>query len=109
MAVDLIDLVKGYLTPDVIQSAATYVGESGGTTQKVLAGIVPTLIGALMNKASTTDGAQQIVGLLDAGKYDGSALTSVTRLFGGGVVTQSTLGTGKGLLDSLFGARIGDA
>jgi OmpA-OmpF porin, OOP family len=108
MAVDLIDLVKGYLTPDVIQNTATYVGESGGTTQKALAGIVPTLIGALMNKASTSDGAQQLVGLLDAGKYDGGALTSVTRLFGGGVVTQSTLSAGKGLLDSLFGARIGD-
>jgi outer membrane protein OmpA-like peptidoglycan-associated protein len=108
MAVDLIDLVKGHLTPDVIQNAATYVGESSGTTQKALVGIVPTLIGALMNKASTSEGAQQLVGLLDAGKYDGSALTSVSRLFGGGVVTQSTLNAGKGLLDSLFGAKMGD-
>jgi len=108
MAVDLMDLVKGYVTPDVIENAATYVGESKGTTQKALAGIVPTLIGALMNKASTSEGAQQLVGLLDAGKYDGSALTSVTRLFGGGVVTQTTLSAGKGLLDSLFGAKMGD-
>ena len=28
MQIDLVDLVKGYLTPDVIQQVATHVGES---------------------------------------------------------------------------------
>ncbi len=42
MAIDLVDLVKGYLTPDGIQKAASHVGESNGATQKALAGIVPT-------------------------------------------------------------------
>jgi hypothetical protein len=84
MAIDLVELVKGYLTPDVIQRAATQVGESSRATQKALAGIVPTLVGALTQTASTTDGAQQLVRMLDAGKYDGSGLRSVTSLFGGG-------------------------
>ena len=107
MAIDLVDLVKGYLTPDVIQQAATHVGESSGATQKALVGIVPTLIGALTNTASTNAGAQQLVRMLDAGKYDGSVLNSVTSLFGGGMTTQSALSAGKGILDSLFGAKIG--
>lgn len=107
MAIDLVELVKGYLTPDVIQRAATQVGESSGATQKALAGIVPTLVGALTQTASTTDGAQQLVRMLDAGKYDGSGLRSVTSLFGGGVTTQGALGAGKGILDSLFGAKVG--
>ena len=38
MAMDLVELVKGYLTPDVIQRAASYTGESSGATQKALAG-----------------------------------------------------------------------
>jgi OOP family OmpA-OmpF porin len=107
MAIDLVDLVKGYLTPDVIQKAAAHVGESSVATQKTLAGIVPTLVGALANTASTDDGAQQLVRMLDAGKYDGSVLNSVTSLFGGGMVTQNALSAGKGILDSLFGAKIG--
>ncbi len=107
MAIDLVDLVKGYLTPDVIQKAANYVGESGEVTQRALAGIVPTLVGALTSKASTSDGAQQLARMLDVGKYDGSALDSVTSLFGGGVATQSAASAGKGIVDSLFGARIG--
>jgi OOP family OmpA-OmpF porin len=107
MAVDLVDLVKGYLTSDIIQQAATHVGESSGATQKALAGIVPTLVGALTNLASTNDGAQQLVRMLDAGPYDGSALNNVTSLFGGGVATQIAASAGQGILDSLFGAKIG--
>jgi OOP family OmpA-OmpF porin len=107
MAIDLVDLVKGYLTPDVIQKAAAHVGKSSVATQKTLAGIVPALVGALANTASTDDGAQQLVRMLDAGKYDGSVLNSVTSLFGGGMATQNALSAGKGILDSLFGAKIG--
>ena len=107
MAMDLVELVKGYLTPDVIQRAAGQVGESSGATQKALAGIVPTLLAGLTNMGSTPDGAQQLARMLDAGKYDGSGLRNVTSMFGGGVATQGALGAGKGILESLFGAKVG--
>jgi Bacterial protein of unknown function (DUF937) len=107
MAIDLIDLVKGYLTPDVIQKAAGNVGESTSATQKSLAGIVPTLVGALANTASTNDGAQQLTRMLDTGKYDGSILDNVGSLFGGGTSTQTAMNTGKGILDRLLGSKIG--
>jgi OmpA-OmpF porin, OOP family len=67
---------------------------------------VPTLVSALMNTASTNEGAQQLARTLDTGKYDGSALNSVTSLFGGGMTTQSALGAGRGILDSLFGSKL---
>jgi hypothetical protein len=76
MQIDLVDLVKGYLTPDVIQQVATHVGESPVATQKALTGIVPTLVGALTNTASTNQGAQQLVRMLDDGRYDGSVSTA---------------------------------
>src|SRR5262245_1322681 len=106
MAIDLMDMVKGYLTPDVIQRAASSVGESNGATQKALAGIVPTLVAGLANTASTNDGTQQLMQMLDAGKYDGSALGSVASLFSGGEATQHAVKTGKGILDSLFGGKV---
>src|SRR5262245_48369840 len=108
MAIDLVDLVKDYLTPDVVQRAAGYVEESPAATQKALAGIVPTLIGALTEKSATPDGAQQLGRLMESEHYDGGALANVSGLFGGGVATQSALGSGKSLLEWLFGARIGD-
>src|SRR5262245_47620341 len=74
MAIDLMDLVKGHLTPDVIQQVASSVGESNSATQKALAGVEPTLVAGLANRASTSNGIQQLMGMLDTGKYDGSAL-----------------------------------
>src|SRR4030095_15826682 len=106
MAVDLVDLVKRYITPDLIRKAAGYVGETSGATQKALGGIVPTLVSALVHTASTDDGAKQLARTLYTGKYDGSALNSVTSLFAGGMTTQSALGAGKGILDSLFGSKL---
>jgi OmpA-OmpF porin, OOP family len=44
MAVNLVELAKGYLTPDIITKAASFVGESEPATQKAMNGIVPTLI-----------------------------------------------------------------
>jgi OmpA-OmpF porin, OOP family len=108
MTIDLVDLVRGYLTPDVIRSAAGYVGEPSGSTQKALASIVPTVVGILANTASTKDGAQQLVRMLEAGQFDGSALSSVTSLFGGGAATQNALRSGKSILESLLGVPMGD-
>jgi outer membrane protein OmpA-like peptidoglycan-associated protein len=107
MATNLLDLVKGYLTPDVVEKAASYVGESGSATSKAFAGIVPTLLAALANLGSTSGGVQQIIGMLESGKYDGSALASPGGLFGGGVSAQSVVGAGKGILESLFGSKLG--
>ncbi len=107
MATNLLDLVKGYLTPDIVDKAASNVGESGPATQKALAGIIPTILAALMNQGSTSGGVQQIAQMLDTGRYDGSALANLGSLFGGGSSTQDALGAGKGILESLFGSKLG--
>jgi outer membrane protein OmpA-like peptidoglycan-associated protein len=105
MAVNLLELVKGYLTPDIIQKAASFVGESESATQKAMTGIVPTLIGAMANQASTTGGAEKISRMLDTGKYDGSLLNNLGSLFSGGETTQKAITGGKDVLSSLFGNK----
>ena len=105
MAVNLVELAKGYLTPDVIQKAATFVGESESATQKAMNGIVPTLIAALANQASTSGGAEKLGRILDTGKYDGSALNNLASLFGGGETTQKAIAEGKNILSSIFGGK----
>jgi len=105
MAVNLVELAKGYLTPDIIQKAASFVGESESTTQKAMNGIVPTLIAALANQASTSGGAEKLSRILDTGKYDGSALNNLGSLFSGGETTQKAITQGKDTLSSLFGSK----
>jgi len=105
MAVNLVELAKGYLTSDIIQKAASFVGESESTTQKAMNGIVPTLIAALANQASTSGGAEKLSRILDTGKYDGSALNNLGTLFSGGETTQKAVTGGKDILSSLFGSK----
>jgi OmpA-OmpF porin, OOP family len=105
MAVNILDLVKGYLTPDVIQKAATFVAESPSATQSALAGGVPAVIGALSEMASTRAGADQIGRMLDAGRFDGAALNAPAGFFSGIGTSQSLVETGRGLLGSLFGGK----
>ena len=105
MAVNLIELAKGYLTPDIIQKAASFVGESEPATQKGVNGIIPTLIAGLANQASTSGGAEKLSRILDTGKYDGSALNNLGSLFSGGETTQKAVTQGKDILSSLFGNK----
>ena len=105
MAVNLIELAKGYLTPDIIRKASSFVGESESATQKAMNGIVPTLIAALANQASTSAGAEKLSRILDTGKYDGSALNNLGTLFSGGETTQKAVTEGKDILSTLFGNK----
>jgi outer membrane protein OmpA-like peptidoglycan-associated protein len=105
MAVNLVELVKGYLTPDILQKAGSFVGESEPATQKAMNGIVPTVIAALANQASTTSGAEKLSQVLDAGKYDGTALNNLGSLFSGGETTQKAITQGKDILSLLLGNK----
>ena len=106
MATNLVDLVRGYLTTDIVQKAASFVGESEPATQKAMNGIVPTVIAAMANQASTTGGAEKLIQTLDTGKYDGSALNNLGGLLSGGERTQQAVTQGKDILSSLFGNKI---
>ena len=68
-------------------------------------GIVPTLIAAFANQASTSGGAEKLGRMLDTGKYDGSALNNLGSLFSGGETTQKAINQGKDTLSSLFGGK----
>ena len=105
MAVNLVELVKGYLTPDILQKAGSFVGESESATQKAMNGIVPTLLAAMANQASTAGGAEKLSRMLDIGKYDGSALNNLGSLFSGGETTRKAVTDGKDILSSLLGNK----
>ena len=105
MTTNLVDLIRGYLTPDIVKKASTFVGESESATQKAVSGIVPALLAAMANQASTTDGAERLSRMLDTGKYDGSALNNLGSLFSGGEATQKVITEGKNVLGSLLGGK----
>jgi OOP family OmpA-OmpF porin len=107
MALNLIDLAKDYLTPDVISKLSGIVGESPVATQKAVGAIVPSLAGIACNQASSPGGASKIMGLLNSSGLDSGVLNNFSGALNGGAETEGLLSTGSNLLRGLLGDKLG--
>jgi outer membrane protein OmpA-like peptidoglycan-associated protein len=58
MSINVIQLVQGALTESVLQQLATKLGVAPEAAKRVVGMIAPALVGSLMNKASSPEGAR---------------------------------------------------
>jgi OmpA-OmpF porin, OOP family len=107
MAVDLLDLAKGYLTPSTVSKIAETIGENPAATQKAIEVAVPTLAGVACNQASTPSGATKLFSLLGPSKLDPGLLTNFTSHLGGGAGSESLMRSGEELISGLLGNNAG--
>lgn len=105
MAVNLLNLVQGQLSGDVVARIASMIGESPGATESAVASAVPAMLATLAQKATTTQGASELVSLIQRTGVADSSLASLPNLIAGGS-TPDVAGMGGQLLDSLFGSRL---
>jgi outer membrane protein OmpA-like peptidoglycan-associated protein len=107
MAVNLLDLAKTALTPDLMQKISALIGESPANTQKAVDGAIPSVLAGLLNfAASSPDGPARLISLLTQGNY-ANLLGNLSSLLSGGSATQDLLKTGKDLLSVIFGGKLG--
>ncbi|WP_262919154.1 DUF937 domain-containing protein [Niabella hibiscisoli] len=66
MSINIVDLVKNYVSPDLISRASALLGESDSGISKALSGLIPSILGGVVAKGtqSETDAGQ----LLNAAK-----------------------------------------
>lgn len=102
---NLLETLKGYVTPDLIGRAAALLGESEPGVSKAVGGILPTVLGGLLGKAASTGGANELMGLFAAGAHNGDILDNVPDLLDGATATAPE--TGGALLGSLLGDKTG--
>lgn len=88
---NLVDLVKSQLTPDVLGKLAGQIGASESQAKSVVGAAVPTLLSALAGSASQAGGAQKML----------SALSGLGSM--GDILSGASLEKGSGLLGSLLG------
>jgi outer membrane protein OmpA-like peptidoglycan-associated protein len=100
----LMDAVKGQLTPDVVKSASSLVGESESSTHLALNSAVPSVLSGLVNLVSSRDGANNLAGLIRDGSY-GALVDNVRSIFSGGTATNNMLSAAPQLLGTIFGGR----
>lgn len=106
MATNLIDTVKEYLTPDIMQKISSIIGETPGTAQKGLDSVIPALLARMADLSSSADGASQLSNLMDKATNNGNLLSNLPGQLSGGTATQTLLNTGSSILSTLFGDRL---
>ncbi len=104
MSFNLLDTVKGYIGNELVSKAAGHLGESESGISKALGGILPSILGGVVSKA--TSGGEGASGIMDMAKgaLGSGLLGNLGSFFGGG---DSILSKGAGLLSGLFGDKAG--
>ncbi|NAW51847.1 OmpA family protein [Elizabethkingia argentiflava] len=95
MSVNIIDLVKNYLSPSVVSQAATHLGESEAGVSKAISAFLPILVGSVADKATSPGLLGQLKGLASGG-----ILSNLTSSITGNDSVVS------GITSSLFGNKI---
>jgi len=108
MAINLLELSKSAVTPDIISKLSGILGEDSTKTQSAVKYILPAILGSLLNKTSTDEGTSEVMKLLKDGEYDGNMLSNLdtslmdkNKFFG--IINNAT-----GILSSLFGGKLKD-
>jgi outer membrane protein OmpA-like peptidoglycan-associated protein len=106
MSFNLLDSVKGLISNELVGKAASSLGESESSVTKAMSGILPSVLGGLVSKA--TGGGDGASSILDMAKGAASSgiLGNLGNLFGGGG-NSSLLSSGASMLSGLFGDKIG--
>jgi outer membrane protein OmpA-like peptidoglycan-associated protein len=100
MAANLIDTVKGLITPEIVDKAAASTGESPANASRALHGAVPTIFAALTNRCSTAEGASAVMGMIHTGAPPG-----IIEKLGGFLGGPKPSEGGQGLVGAIFGDR----
>ncbi len=79
----LMDLLNSDLGKQIVSGVAGKVGVTEAETSSVLASLMPTMVGAMQNNASTPDGLSGLLGALTGGKHDGGILDNLSGFLGG--------------------------
>ena len=103
---NLLDVLKSTVANsgnfDAIKSL---LGENKQTTQRGLDAALPAVLGHIAQKASTTEGANNLLKLLKDGGHDGNVLGNLAGILKGGFATTNLLQTGDSLINSTLGDK----
>ena len=64
MSINLLDLVKDQVTGQLAKQASSFLGESESSVTSALGGIMPALLGSVIQKSSTPSGATGIMDMI---------------------------------------------
>jgi outer membrane protein OmpA-like peptidoglycan-associated protein len=100
MSINVIQLVQGALTESVLQQLATKLGVAPEAAKRVVGMIAPALVGSLMNKAASPEGARNLFASIMSPDSNASIVEMLPQLVHGDGL-QSLLASGTRLASGL--------
>lgn len=102
MSFNILEAVKGHITPDLISKASSFLGESDNGVAKAMSGILPTILGSLVTKATAgKSGAEEIFNSAKDAHSSG-LMNGLGNFFGDG---DGLLNKGLSMVKGLFGDK----
>ncbi len=103
MAINLLSLLKDQMSDSLVETIAGSIGANSSVARTGINAILPTILGGLASKGATTEGATGILDMIKGGGYDGSMMSKLPSLLGGGSATKDLMSNGSSMLSSIFG------
>ena len=101
MSVNIMDLVKGAVSDQVMGQIGGLLGTDSAKTPSIFQTAAGSILGGMMKKTSSPQGAQDIFGAVE--KQDTGFLDNLGGLLGGGQATDEFQKQGSGILDLVTG------
>lgn len=102
MSVNLLSLFNDTISSELSAKAGKFLGESTANTDTALITILPAILGGLVHKGSSPEGASGLLEFMDKESIDGSLLEKSVEFLDGGKNTHKLLDTGESYLDEIF-------
>ncbi len=102
MSFNLVDLIKDQVNGQVLGQISNAVGETPEATKSAIEGAIPAVLGGLMNKASSEEGAASLFEAVS--KQDDTILDNFSGLIASSK-KDSLVGSGKHMVGSLLGGE----
>ncbi|MBX7243215.1 MAG: DUF937 domain-containing protein [Bacteroidia bacterium] len=105
---NILDAIKGYITPELISSASSVLGESESGVSSTLSAAIPAILGGLVSKTGDSNAMSGIFSMITQTNKQGDVLSGLGSLLGPQNANNPFLALGGKFLGSLFGNKTGE-
>lgn len=105
MMSSILELLNSSMGKDLISGASNQMGLDKANTTSALSAAIPLILGAMKNNASTTSGADGLLGALGNAKHNGGMLDNLGSILGGSNIDDDVMKDGGNILGNVFGGQ----
>ncbi len=106
MTTNILEGLQSVFSGEIVGKLGQFLGEDPAKTKSALGSALPAILGGLVSKGSSSEGASEILGMITKGGFGEDTLKGLSGAFSGGEATKNLLNTGRELLSGIFGGKL---